>query len=37
LLSYLDDFKLLGLVFLGLLPLLLLVKPGKGGVTGMAH
>jgi MFS transporter, DHA2 family, multidrug resistance protein len=31
LLSYLDDFKLLGLVFLALLPLLLLVKPGKGG------
>jgi DHA2 family multidrug resistance protein len=31
LLSYLDDFKLLGLVFLALVPLLLLVKPGKGG------
>jgi MFS transporter, DHA2 family, multidrug resistance protein len=31
LLSYLDAFKLLGLVFLALLPLLLLVKPGKGG------
>jgi DHA2 family multidrug resistance protein len=31
LLSYLDDFKILGLVFLALLPLLLLVKPGKGG------
>jgi MFS transporter, DHA2 family, multidrug resistance protein len=31
LLSYLDDFKLLGLVFLALLPLLLLVRPGKGG------
>jgi DHA2 family multidrug resistance protein len=31
LLSYLDDFKLLGLFFLGLLPLLLLVRPGKGG------
>jgi len=30
-LSYLDDFKVLGLVFLALLPLLLLVKPGKGG------
>ena len=37
LLSYLDDFKVLGLVFLGLLPLLLLVKPAKGGATGMAH
>ena len=31
LLAYLDDFKILGLVFLGLLPFLLLVKPGKGG------
>jgi MFS transporter, DHA2 family, multidrug resistance protein len=31
LLSYLDDFKILGLVFLALLPLLLLVKPGRGG------
>ena len=31
LLSYLDDFKVLGVVFLALLPLLLLVKPGKGG------
>jgi DHA2 family multidrug resistance protein len=31
LLSYLDDFKLLGLFFLALLPLLLLVRPGKGG------
>ena len=37
LLSYLDDFKVLGLVFLGLLPLLLLVKPAKGGAGGMAH
>jgi DHA2 family multidrug resistance protein len=37
LLSYLDDFKMMGLVFLALLPLLLLVKPGKGGATGMAH
>jgi DHA2 family multidrug resistance protein len=37
LLSYLDDFKVLALVFLGLLPLLLLVKPGKGGVTATAH
>jgi DHA2 family multidrug resistance protein len=35
LLSYLDDFKILGVVFLALLPLLLLVKPGKGG-TGPA-
>jgi DHA2 family multidrug resistance protein len=31
LLSYLDAFKLLGLVFLGLLPLLLWVRPGTGG------
>ncbi len=37
LLSYLDDFKVLGLLFLALLPLLLLVKPGKGGAAGMAH
>jgi len=33
LLSYLDNFKFLGVVFLALLPLLLLVKPGKGGAT----
>ena len=33
LLSYLDAFKLLGVVFLVLVPLLLLVKPGKGGVS----
>ncbi|MDB5978643.1 MAG: transporter, partial [Nevskia sp.] len=31
LLAYLDDFKILGLLFLGMLPLLLLVKAGKGG------
>ncbi|MDE2052652.1 MAG: EmrB/QacA family drug resistance transporter, partial [Gammaproteobacteria bacterium] len=31
LLSYLDDFKMLGLVFLAMLPLLLLVRPGTGG------
>ncbi len=31
LLSYLDDFKVLGLVFLAMLPLLLWVRPGKGG------
>jgi DHA2 family multidrug resistance protein len=37
LLSYLDDFKVLGLIFLALLPLLLLVKPGKGGAAQMAH
>jgi DHA2 family multidrug resistance protein len=37
LLSYLDDFKLLGLVFLALLPLLLLVKKGTGGGAQMAH
>ena len=29
LLSYLDDFKILGLVFLALLPLLLLVRPER--------
>lgn len=37
LLSYLDDFKVLGLVFLALLPLLLFVKPGEAHSTGMAH
>jgi len=31
LLSYIDAFKILGLMFLALLPLLLLVRPGKGG------
>jgi DHA2 family multidrug resistance protein len=36
LLSYLDDFKILGVVFLALLPLLLLVKPGKGGAGAAA-
>jgi DHA2 family multidrug resistance protein len=38
LLSYLDDFKALGLIFLALLPLLLLVKPGTAGrAAGVAH
>jgi MFS transporter, DHA2 family, multidrug resistance protein len=37
LLSYLDDFKILGLIFLALLPLLLLVKPGEAHSTGVAH
>jgi MFS transporter, DHA2 family, multidrug resistance protein len=37
LLSYLDDFKVLGLIFLALLPLLFLVKPGEARSTGMAH
>jgi len=38
LLSYLDDFKLLGLVFLALLPLLLLVRGGTaGGRAAPAH
>jgi DHA2 family multidrug resistance protein len=37
LLSYLDDFKVLGLVFLALLPLLLLIKRGAGHSAGMAH
>jgi DHA2 family multidrug resistance protein len=36
LLSYLDGFKLLGLIFLALLPLLLLVRPGKGGAGAVA-
>jgi MFS transporter, DHA2 family, multidrug resistance protein len=31
LLSYLDGFRILGLLFLGMLPLLLLVRAGKGG------
>lgn len=31
LMSYLDDFKVLGWVFLALLPLLLWVRPGTGG------
>jgi MFS transporter, DHA2 family, multidrug resistance protein len=31
LLSYLDDFKILGILFLALIPLLLLVRAGKGG------
>ena len=37
LLSYLDDFKILGVAFLAVLPLLLLVKPGKGGGAVPAH
>ncbi len=37
LLSYLDDFKVLGLIFLTLLSLLLLVKPGRGQAASMAH
>jgi DHA2 family multidrug resistance protein len=37
LLSYLDDFKVLGLIFLALLPLLLLVKPGEGRSATIAH
>ena len=37
LLSYLDDFKVLGLIFLALLPLLLFVKGGAGKSGGMAH
>ena len=36
LLSYLDDFKVLGLIFLALLPLLLLVRAGKGGGSSVA-
>jgi DHA2 family multidrug resistance protein len=38
LMSYLDGFKAVGLIFLGLLPLLLLVKPGKAsGGGGIGH
>jgi DHA2 family multidrug resistance protein len=38
LLSYLDDFKVFGVVLLVLLPLLLLIRPGKAvGRPGMAH
>jgi len=37
LLSYLEDFKVVGLIFLALLPLLLFVRPSKGGAVGMAH
>ena len=37
LLSYLDDFKVLGLIFLALIPLLLLVKPGAGKSGVAAH
>jgi MFS transporter, DHA2 family, multidrug resistance protein len=36
LLSYLDDFKALGIAFLALLPLLLWVRPGKGGGRSVA-
>jgi DHA2 family multidrug resistance protein len=36
LLSYLDGFKALGLIFLALIPLLLLVRPGKGGGARVA-
>jgi hypothetical protein len=37
LLSYLDDFKVVGLIFLALLPLLLLVKPGVARSAGIGH
>src|SRR5581483_11225688 len=37
LLSYIDDFKVLGLIFLALIPLLFLVKPGEARSSGMAH
>jgi DHA2 family multidrug resistance protein len=38
LLAYIDDFKIMGLVFLGLLPFLLLVRPGKGDAgAGVGH
>jgi DHA2 family multidrug resistance protein len=37
LLSYLDDFKALGLIFLALLPLLLLVRPGATRSAGIGH
>lgn len=34
--AYPDDFKILGLTFLALLPLLLWVKPGKGAGRSVA-
>jgi MFS transporter, DHA2 family, multidrug resistance protein len=37
LLAYLDDFKVLGLIFLCCLPILLFVKPGKGGAAVAGH
>lgn len=38
LLAYRDDFLIVGLLFLAMLPLLLLVKPGKGaGTAGVGH
>ncbi len=38
LLAYIDNFKVMGLIFLGMLPLLLLVRPGKGNSgAGMGH
>jgi len=38
LLAYLEDFKVVGLIFLALLPLLFFVRPSKGGgAAGMAH
>ena len=37
LLSYLEDFKVVGLIFLALLPLLFFVRPSKGAGAGMAH
>ena len=38
LLSYLDDFKIVGLIFLAMLSLLLPLRPFKAGrPVGMAH
>jgi DHA2 family multidrug resistance protein len=37
LLSYLEDFKVVGLIFLAMLPLLLFVRPAKGGAPAMMH
>ena len=36
-LSFLENFKLLALIFVSLLPLLLLVRAGRGGVRSAAH
>ena len=37
LLAYLEDFKVVGIIFVLLTPLLLFVRPGKGTSAGMAH
>ena len=37
LLSYLEDFKVVGLIFLAMLPLLLFVRPAKGRTAAVMH